>query len=515
MQAINQLRRTWEKNPLSLILILAAIFRVLAAFFSRGYGMQDDHFLVIEPAQAWADGINYQEWLPWGRSNVVPDGHSLFYSGLHYLLFLFFNTIRLTDPQLKMLIVRLLHATFSLGVVWYGYKITLRISGQKEASLAGLLLALLWFMPMLSVRNLVEMVCIPFMMAGTWKLLIADDTSRPWLSYLLGGIIMGIGFSIRFQTVIFIGGAGLALLLMKRWLPAFIFGLGALLAILPVQGLIDFRIWGYPFAEFREYVIYNLQAANDYVTGPWYNYLLLLAGILLPPVSLFLIAGFFRLWRKQLLIFLPAFLFLLFHSFFPNKQERFIFPVIPFFVILGVAGWSLILKNSPFWISRRMLIKRSWVFFWIINSAILLVVSVAYSKRSQVEAMSYLSKYKDLKVILSENSNHDGYRMFPQFYLGQWIEIVSKSRDTITTYSPLHDSVSESLKNARFVMFSETGNLDRRLESLKKELPSLVYETTINPGFVDAVMFRLNPVNLNQTIIIYRNQALVPKKILK
>ncbi len=513
MQVIKQIRNCWEKNPLGLILLTAAVFRALASIFSKGYGMMDDHFLVIEPAQAWADGINYQGWLPGGRSNVVPDGHSLLYSGIHYLLFVFFNTIRLTDPQLKMLIIRLLHAAFSLLVVWYGYKITLRIAGQKAASTTGILLAALWFMPMLSVRNLVEMFCIPFMMIGSWKLLIAEDRPKPWISYLLAGIIMGIGFSIRFQTVIFIGGAGLALLFLKRWIPALIFGLGALLTMIPVQGLIDYFVWGYPFAEFREYVNYNLQAANDYITGPWYNYMLLIAGILLPPVSLFLIGGFFRLWRKQLILFLPVFLFLLFHSFFPNKQERFIFPVIPFFVVLGVAGWSLIREKSAFWLKRPILLRRSWIFFWMLNTILLLVVSVTYSKRSHVEVMSYLSKYQDVKVVLSEDSNHEGARMFPQFYLGQWIEVVSKSKDTVTTYSPACETVTEDIRNARFVLFSETLNLDQRLDSIKKLLPSLVYETTIEPGFVDKVMHRLNPVNLNQTIIVYRNQALVPQKI--
>ncbi len=513
MQIINLIRNKWEQKPLSVILLLAVFIRMLAVIFSRGFGMHDDHFLVIEPAQAWADGINYQEWLPGGRLNVQPDGHSLLYSGLHYVLFLFFNAIHLTDPQLKMLFVRLLHGLFSMLVVWYGYKITLKISGKKEAATAGILLAVLWFMPMLSVRNLVEMVCIPFMMAGTWQLLVAEERSRPWLNYLLAGIIMGLGFSIRFQTVVFIGGAGLALLFLRKWIPSLTFGLGVIIAILPVQGLIDYMVWGYPFAEFKEYVLYNIQAANDYVTGPWYNYILLIAGILLPPVSLFLISGFLKLWKKQLILFLPAFLFLLFHSFFPNKQERFIFPVLPFFIILGIAGWSVIVSNSAWWGKKHLLIKRCWIFFWILNLVLLSVVTVSYSKRSRVEVMTYLSRYHNIKVILSEDSNNEGARMFPQFYLGQWINVISISRDIITTYSPLRDSVREDIRNARFVLFSETSNLTQRLDSLKKQLPSLIYETTIKPGFVDAVMFRLNPVNLNQTIIVYRNQALVPKKI--
>jgi hypothetical protein len=312
----------WDTKPLQVILLLALIIRLVAVVFSRGFGMHDDHFLVIEPAQAWADGINYQGWLPGGRTDIRPDGHSMLYSGLHYLLFVFFNSINLRDPQIKMLIVRLIHGLFSLIIVWIGYKITEKISNKKDAATVGLLLALLWFLPMMNVRNLVEFVCIPFMMAGIWFILKDEKNDSKWRYALLAGFFMGLGFSVRFQTAIFIGGFGLAMLLCNRWKQAFIFTAGLLLSILPVQGLIDFYIWNRPFAEFGEYVRYNIEAANDYITGPWYNYILLIAGILIPPVSLFLLAGFFKLWRKQLIMWLPAFLFLLFHSLFPiNKND--------------------------------------------------------------------------------------------------------------------------------------------------------------------------------------------------
>ena len=54
---------------------------------------------------------------------------------------------------------------------------------------------------------------------------------------------------------------------------------------------------------------YNIENAETYNTQKWYNYLLLISGILIPPVSIFLIFGFIRSWKKQLLLFLPAFIF--------------------------------------------------------------------------------------------------------------------------------------------------------------------------------------------------------------
>ena len=127
--------------------------------------------------------------------------------------------------------------------------------------------------------------------------------------------------------------------------------------------------------------------------------------------------------------------------------------------------------------------------------------------------MTYLSRYKDIHVILLEDSNHSSAKMMPQFYLGQWVEVISKTDKGFSWYSPLPVIDSSNMIQSRFVLFFEDTNLENRVKDIKKELPSLEYETTVKPGFIDDVMYRLNPVNLNQTIFVYRNKALVPDKI--
>src|SRR5205085_83010 len=116
----------------------------------------DDHFVVIEPAQSWVDGYNYGHWLPDRSPGEVAPGHSFFYPGLHYILFLILKFIGITDPQRIMYVVRGIHALISLVIIYCGFKITEKLSGQKQARFVGLLLAVFWFMPFLSVRNLVE-----------------------------------------------------------------------------------------------------------------------------------------------------------------------------------------------------------------------------------------------------------------------------------------------------------------------------------------------------------------------
>lgn len=498
------LNRLWDEKPLQLILFAGAFFRLLAVIFSKGYGMHDDHFLVVEAAQSWVDGKDYNNWLPtFTRSVTEPTGHSLLYPGLHYFLFQFLEFTGIFDPQIKMFVVRLLHAALSLTIVSMGYDIALRAGGQKAARTAGLLLALLFFMPMMSVRNLVEFVCIPPLMYATW-LVFKNDEEKKWMPVFSAGLLLGIACSIRFQTIFFSTGFGLVLLLQKKWRDTFLLGLGMIVSLLFVQMATDMIIWHKPFQEMMAYVRYNMANATTYGTQKWYNYILLLSGILIPPVSLFLIYGYLKSSKKHLLLFLPAFLFFVLHSSFPNKQERFILPVIPFIIILGAIGWESHVTTSNFWKERKKLLKACWIFFWCLNTIPLFVVSTAYSHRSRVEAMVYLSRQPDMRNFIVEESNHDYSTQAPLFYLRKWV-----SPWELTSIYTV-DSVSSKLKTVppglrpNYVIFNQADNIEQRVAAFRKTFPSLRYMTTIHPGFVDVVMHRLNWHNANFTSYIYR-----------
>lgn len=495
----NSLNTYYSRHPLRVILFVALFVRLLAAVYSRGYGMHDDHFLVIEPAQAWLDHVV----VPGGES--VPDGHSLTYMGAHYLLFKLLQFFGIFSPAIKMLIVRLIHALLSVMGIYFAYCIIREGSGQTEAKLVSWLLSLLWFMPMLSVRNLVETACTPFIIASFWALIRQPSATRKWFWALLAGLLIGIAINVRFQVIVIAGGMGLVLWLQRRWRASFWFTLGAVCIFCVMQGLVDQVVWGRPFVEFIEYVRYNLHAAYDYITGPWYNYILLLAGILIPPVSFFLLAGFFASWRKHLMLFLPAFLFLVFHSFFPNKQERFIFPIIPLLVMAGVLGWRQIVGHYRFWQNHARLLRNSWVIFWTIDLLLLIPVTFAYSKRSRVEAALYLQHYPQANHIIMEEKGRESTIMLPLFYSKHWPQVQG-----VTQYDSMDMPISEStLKPAEFVFFCGEKDLDLRVANMQNAFPALVKEAEFQPGLIDWVMFRLNPVNRNEVITLYRNDALI------
>ena len=502
--------KVWQENPLKIIIWLAIISRLVAAIFSKGFGMHDDHFLIIEPAQSWVDGFDHDDWLPWNQAEGEERAYNFFYVGIMYLILLFLKTAGITNPQTVMFIIRILHGAFSLTTVYLGFKITEKLSDKKTAGTIGLILALLWLIPFVSVRNLVEIVCIPFLMYSTWLLVKEHTSKKVLLIALLSGFVIGIAFSVRYQTILFAGGLGLSLLILKRWKEAIVFGIGYLASVALIQGGLDIFMYGKPFMALHDYVEYNVIHARDYFISPWYNYILLILGILIPPVSIFIFYGFLRTWKKYVLIFLPTMVFFAFHSYFPNKQERFILPVLSFIIILGIVGWNEFLINSSFWEKRKKFIHGSWVFFWVLNTILLLIISTTYSKRAKVEAMMYLSRYENINTIMYNSYRAYSNVMCPRSYLGQWVKERNITSDlpieTLKSYV-----ITDKAYQPRFILFFEEVDLDKRIAETKELFPNIVFEKKFEPGFIDRVMHWLNPINANGTIILYRNTALIPE----
>lgn len=505
------LRKLWNEEPLKIILFGAALIRLVAVIFSRGYGMHDDHFLVIETAQSWLDGADYNNWFKEREFQDSPTILNFIYAGVHYLLFAFLEFLGVFSPQAKMFVVRLLHAALSLLVVYFGYKIALKTGSREAARKTGLLLALLWFMPFFSVRNLVEVVCLPFLMWAFWLIVKTEDAERKRMAFFLAGILFGIAFSIRFQTLILAGGAGLVLLLRRQVVDTLLMGVGIIIPFVLFHGVPDLIIWGYPFAEVKTYFIHNIEHQYAYSVSPWYTYLILILGIIIIPVGFFIFIGYFYYWRRNLILFVPVLLFLIFHSYFPNKQERFIIPVIPLLITAGMVGWEKYVGNSTFWQHRRQLLHASWILFWILNSFLLFFFSTMYSKKARVESAAYLSRFDNVELVLQEETNRDHASMIPLFYAEQWPEVVQ-----VTKKFPVEDlpevKGTGKKKTPDFIFFYGNKNLHKRVLNMEKVFPEITYEATIEPGLVDEVLQWLNPINANQTIYIYRNSAKYPEK---
>jgi len=491
---LDALKRFWNNRPLVAVMLIALLPRVLAAVFSKGYAMSDDHFgpienpfIVIHFPEAW---IN--------RGGVY--GHSFVYPALHYFLFNGLAAVGIQDPQIVMDVVRFLHALYSLLIVYFGFKIAEVLSDTAVARKVGLILALFWALPFLGVRNLIEVVCIPPLMAGCYYGLISGKSFK---NAFLAGLWFGLAFVFRYQTLALTGTLGLVLLVQKKFRETTFLGLGFLATAFVVQGSMDTYAWGFPFASVVEYIRYNLSHSEDYTTGPWYNYTLLVLGALVPPMSFLLVYGFFKNWKKTMLLVLPVLVFFVLHSSFPNKQERFILPVVPLILVLGVVGWETYVRESEFWSRHRKGLQSIWIWFWSVDAILLVLFSTYYCKKTRVESEYYL--YGKPVTAILQDGGKNGVTLPPLFYGGKYPVLMADiSAEQQLAYTKSQFAVSPVRPN--YILFYGSDNFDQRVQRIEHALGlKMILEGRFDPSFLDYVFYRLNPThNKNETIFVFK-----------
>ena len=476
-----------------LILFVALFVRLIATIFSQGYGMHDDHYLIIEASASWVDGYDYNRWLPWTEgSGGTPEGHSFTYVGLNYVYFSIMKFIGVVDPKILMLINRLIHALASMVVVIYGIKITEKLSNKETATKVGWILALLWILPFISVRNLVEVAALPFLVYGVWLLIKNEKMGN----FLLSGLFIGMAVSFRYQIGVF--ALGIAAFYFFKWQfkPFLLFSAGVLIVFGLTQGLVDYFIWGYPFAEFIGYVTYNMKEGTTYLPNHnYFMYFFVLIGSLFVPLGLIVMVGFFKSYKKYALLFVPTIAFILFHTLYPNRQERFVLSVLPFFIILGVMGYQLFKESK----TREKLWKISMIAFWVLNIPFLFFSMTMYSKKSRVEAMYHLYNNSiDKETILLEGSADQRTSMMPKFYAKSWYCAFTERTDT--SQHLLVNPISQY----DYIFFFDEKDLSKRIAQYKTIYPKMTLDKKCDPSLVDKLLRDLNPRNANEYIEIWK-----------
>ena len=479
------------------IMFLAIFFRLLAAIFSKGFAFLDDHFEIIEMANKV---VLHEPLAATGEVYIF----SLLYPFLHVIIIWICNFIGFTDPEIQMLATRLVHAAVSLVTVFCAYRITNKLTKDENiAKIVALSMAVFWIFPFMCVRNLREFFCVPFIFLA-YDYLINNDGKISKISHvLLASFLFALAFDIRYQIVFIPLGIGLVLLCSKtNSLKAIYFGIGFLVSVCITQLLFDWFYWGDPLASLMAYSDYNAKNSHLYPQGDWFMYILTVGGVLLAPACFLIFIGYFKVWKKYLILFLPSLLFFVFHSYFPNKQERFILPFIPMILMLGLIGFNefYIENNQKNWVKK--LTKGLVIWFVVLNTIGLIVFTFTYTKRSRVESMVYLYQKGDVVNIIEDSEG--GLPYLPIFYLGKSINYYEINNDKSAI--DLQNEIKLGLKpKPNYIIFTGSDNLAIRLNKIKTIYPNLKHEIDIEPSFVDNIAFVLNPKhNVNETWFIYK-----------
>jgi len=499
----------FDHHPLRLILLVGLALRILAAFNSPGYLMHDDHFLVVETSASWAVGEDYNNWMPWSqRANGIekptPHQANLAYAGLLSGFFRACNALGFVDPARQMLLLRLLHGVFSLLIVALGYRLAEKLGGERPARWTGWALAAFGFLPMLGVRQLVEMVCIPPLLWSAW--VVVKRKRRTWTTWALAGVGIGMATALRYQCGVFGLGWVIALLVHERkWqqavLNSVVMGCAALVTFALGQ-LPDVFIWGEPFAQLRAYIDYNSTHAGAYPQGFWHQYVWVVLGLLIPPFSLAWAFGTAREVKRHALLVMPALAFFIFHSAFPNKQERFILPAVPFIITAGSIGWHAFIMGSEFWQRQARLHRRLVAVGLVLSVGAGIGLCFIQPKKSRVDAMSALYDQVDFENFLIVHA--DGGAMPPQFYAGSWKKYWTSdlSTDAVNHRQVMCNSTRYTFPN--YIVFSGNRSLGEAVERYKAIYPSMEYVKHMPPSRYDRLLAALNAHNSYERLMIYR-----------
>ncbi len=156
---LNRFQDLIGRHPLMSLMLIAGILRLLAVIFAKGYMASDDHFLVIEIADGWLNGIN--RW-----SVGKPPQRSILYPYSVTAIMWLLKQISVTKPDMVMYVVRFVHALWSMTLIpilYYGVK---RFADEKTAFTAGLMGAGVFLLSFLWGGNFVGILGLPGKLAG-------------------------------------------------------------------------------------------------------------------------------------------------------------------------------------------------------------------------------------------------------------------------------------------------------------------------------------------------------------
>lgn len=269
-------------------------------------------------------------------------------------------------PAVWRTMVTMVFAAASLSVVATSYFWARQLAGTGAAIVSGLVAAVWFEIVYFAPKPLTEIVATSAFFPAAYLLCGVRDPSVA--KRISGGILLGLTFALRFQLAPAIGIVAIASMIATPW-PRWLVQAAAAAAVVVGAGLLDWITWDYPFQSIWLNFIINFvqDKAAAYGTDPVYWYPLLMinswSGFTVP--MLFLI--FWGARRAPPLLSVIPVAILISHSLIGHKEYRFIYPMLPFVLLLASIGSAhLLSKTTANWPGGRrnaafMLVCAAWI----------------------------------------------------------------------------------------------------------------------------------------------------------
>jgi len=394
--------RTWcLEHPLAAATLVGLLVRMVAATVGLSFHARDDYFHVLDIALRWAADPAF-DWdatdLPGAgiRSHLVPR--------VVWLIIIGLRSVGIDDPETVLRVIYACAGLYSLLVVPGVYLAARRLLDQRGVLLATALAAAHFAMPYAGTRLLIEAMAMPPLAFGLWL-----ATYRDPRRLLVSGFLIGLACWFRFQVGVaalgFVVAIGLAGRAQGGWGEAArrIAALAAGgLAAGALQGLFDLWTTG----EFLGPVVRNIQINLDPKPGLSRSTPLAYIGLWLlltvPPATVVLLPMLVRATRRLPLVAWPFLSFVVVHSLIPHKEDRFMLPMLPLFLILLAAAPSALESaRGPWWERIRRLWPATRTFLIVMHVLAVIIASTAQSQASLRDAMITLRADTEMRALIS------------------------------------------------------------------------------------------------------------------
>lgn len=391
----------------------------------------------------------------------------------------------ITDPFMLTLLLRLITAAFALWVM-HGLVRALKPSLRAENHQAlDALNWFLWFVPIVLIRFTGE-TWSALLFARGLTLLLEEKPKNPWAI----GAWWGAAVIVRPAAAVLPLAAWLWALLVKkekRLRLGRMVGGGAI-AIVALSAL-DSLCYGSATLPLWNYFGAALSGQENarFTNLPWYQYALFTVKYATPPLALLLfgaLAILLALNRKHPLV-LILLSFLLAHSFMPIKEQRFLYPLVPFMPWLLVAAWDSLCTRWPV----RMLHPR-WMQllfpFAALNLFVLLIACATPAGNGRIAlAKEIRARYGADRVHIDHLG--DWRQWIPPFYLAEGSTEALTEKVFPDKNKPIH-----------LVIAPESKDLDRvtNMLRLRAATPSWTHRYLrwygLEDGYDPLVLYRLD-----------------------
>jgi hypothetical protein len=460
-----------EGQWLRRVLLAAAVMRLIAAVFSEGYIMSDDHFLAVEPVSSWVHGENYHNWFP-NEYNQTDRAQpfSYAYYFLNFLILKLCAILGVANPFIQAFVLRLFHAALSLWGVYLFVKLAERLIASVQWRKYAI-----WFwvfggvVTVFSVHQLVETACIPFVFLAYLYVLKYIERER-LVALIIAALAFSVSVGMRYQLVFFPLTLGMYLLWKRKWSGALLFGVFFTLGFAVTQ-IDNLLFWHKPiYQHLLDYQSYNATHFSDYPSNV-FSYFALVSYYIFPVITIVFLLSLRRRpdamqdASQVLPIIIGAIVFIVFHLIFPNRQERFLLPAVPFVLLLMIRTISKRYScsescetsfeessNGSCSASCETSFEESWLTKLMRLSIYLSAIyTLSYSfyipKSKYLEASKALHERGDFQNVVIDNWKGEESVWIPMHYVGKFTHPFSitqkKSLDQLKqqiTHQPFYDS---------------------------------------------------------------------------